>query len=121
MNFIRLFLFAYWLALTVGLVHPQGGNVTGLGVDQFGDHPDLPHFVAFAVLAMLAQAARLPASGRYVMATLLVYAAVAELAQALIPGRTANLLDGLANILGILAGLTFWWLITSVPRFVKGP
>jgi hypothetical protein len=111
----RILFFIYLLALTVGLVHPQGGAITGLG-----EHPDLQHFLAFVLLAVLAARARFELAFSTLITALLIYAVAGELVQAAIPGRTASLIDGLANVLGIAVGLGISWKTVSRGDWVKG-
>jgi hypothetical protein len=101
----RVVFFSFFVALTAGLVHPQGGAITGLAGASMGEHPDLQHFAAFVVLAALALAARFDVTLSALATALIAYAVAGEVVQMVIPGRTANFMDGLANVLGIAAGL----------------
>jgi hypothetical protein len=101
----RIAFFLFFVALTVGLVHPQGGAITGLAGASMGEHPDLQHFAAFLVLAVLAWAARFDVTLLALAAALLAYGVAGEFVQMVIPGRTASFMDGLANVLGVAAGL----------------
>lgn len=93
----------YWLVLTAGLLRPRGGDRPS-GIELLDSHPDLSHCLAFMILAVLVRAARFGWSTGTMMLTLSVYAAGAELAQMLVPGRTASPVDGLANLLGVWLG-----------------
>jgi len=76
---------------------PAGSSVTLPGADK------LVHAGLFLLLALTARA-RFGASAR-VLAALLVYAAGSELVQAaLLPRRSGDLLDLLADAVGALAG-----------------
>ena len=112
----RIVFFVYILTLTVGLVHPKGGEITGFAGASAGEHPDLQHFLAFVVLAALAIKARFEVTRTSLGAKLLVYAVAGEVVQMVIPGRTACLMDGLANVLGIATGLGLWVITTSVGK-----
>lgn len=101
----RLLLIGWWTAMFVG---------THLPLESIGGHPPLPdklvHFLMFAGLGMLLPLCsgwRPPLLGRRWLLLLLgiaAYATFDELTQ--IPvGRDAEWLDGVADLLGGLAGL----------------
>jgi len=94
---------AYWLALTVGLLHPKGGTLPPLGFG--GDSFNVAHFVAFALLAVLVRASRLPWRGMSWLAILFGYGVLTEVAQLAVPGRTGRVVDVLADVCGIAAGM----------------
>ena len=108
-GYMRWVCAAYLLALTAGLLAPHGGSIflpkfaAGLG-----DYPDLQHFLAFVLLALLVAAARWPIARWPAITALVGYAVLTELAQAVIPGRTADLWDGLANLAGLAVGAGVW-------------
>jgi len=112
----RILLFVFLAALTVGLVHPQGGEITGFAGANVGEHPDLQHYLAFVVLAALAIKAGFDVAWTGLAAALLVYSVAGEVVQMFIPGRTACLMDGLANVLGITTGLGVWAIAAFVGR-----
>ena len=89
---------------------PHGGG--SLFLPKFaaglGDYPDLQHFLAFVLLALLVAAARWPVARRAAITALVGYALATEFAQAVIPGRTADLWDGLANLAGLAVGAALW-------------
>lgn len=106
MFLIRTLCIVYGLALTVGLLMPPlpgGGDVTSVG--PFVNYPDLAHFAAFVLLAFLFRLARWPWSFRSEALFLVAHAVGTEMGQSLIPGRTVGFIDGLANLLGIAAGM----------------
>jgi VanZ family protein len=65
----------------------------------------MAHFAAFVVLACRVKLARWPWSLRCQILVLTAYAVGTELGQYLAPGRMADFFDGLANLLGIVAGI----------------
>ena len=79
--------------------------MSNLGV-RLGNRPDLLHCLAFALLTLLVRWARWPWRSRLAITTLVLYGLGTELAQAVIPGRNAAVLDAAANVLGIVMGLT---------------
>jgi VanZ family protein len=66
------------------------------------------HFAMFAVCAFLSFRAWAVRQGTLVMlAALLVFAALTESLQMVIPGRSGDLMDFMADATGVLMG--FWW------------
>ena len=66
------------------------------------------HFAMFAVCAFLSFRAWAGRQGTLVMlAALLIFAALTEALQMVIPGRSGDLMDFLADATGVLIG--FWW------------
>jgi len=105
MTCTRVICLAYWLALTVGLLHPKGGTLPQLHFGFVGDWFNVAHFLAFAVLAVLVRASRLPWGLPWSLTPLFAYAVLTEVAQVGVPGRSARLVDVLANVFGIGAGM----------------
>ena len=72
--------------------------------------PGVDKIVHSALFAALALSGRWAGIGRGVLGTLLVlYAAVSEVLQGLTPlGRSASVLDWLADVAGLLLGLSLW-------------
>lgn len=103
---ITLLLLGYWLALFVATHNPLHDVIPIAGADK------LIHALAYAGLAyLLAAVASL--FGRfswrgYLLVLLLIagYGVVDEAVQTLIPGRTADALDWLADMVGCLLGLS---------------
>ena len=99
---------AYWSMLTLLLLvkdplallgfqrHPGGVPSTGI------------HFVLFAMLGLLAAAARWPLGRKWLAALLVGYATVVELLQWFVPQRTVQLADWIENLLGLAAGVAMW-------------
>jgi VanZ family protein len=104
----------YWILLTAGLLRPHGGD-RPTGIDALDGHPDLTHFLAFVVLGVLVCAARFRWSTQRMLATLCAYAIGSELLQVIVPGRTVSLVDGSANLAGVLVGAGLCWIATR-PR-----
>lgn len=111
-----LALIVYWSALTLG-THLPGDSI---GEVKYNDK--LIHFLAFAGLAFLANwawAARrmwLPWKPAVVVGLVCLYAAVDELTQQLIPGRTGQWGDWLADTLGALAGTCAFVVLERLSR-----
>jgi uncharacterized membrane protein YccC len=103
----------YWLLLTVLLLVPDPAGMVGLQ-----EVPVFPwgkfgiHLIAFTGLGFLAHAARWPKRLCWpLIAFLVVYGVATESLQLLVPGRTARVMDGVENILGIAAGSLAYWLV----------
>lgn len=105
MTCTRVICLAYWLALTVGLLHPKGGTLPRLHFGFVGDWFNVAHFLAFAVLAGLVRASRLPWGLLWSLTPLCAYAVLTEVVQVGVPGRSGRLADVLANVFGIAAGM----------------
>ena len=106
-------LIVYWVALCIGTHVPGGFAGTPLVSDK------VLHFVAYAGLGFLL-AAMLSLSGirdsRIYWTALLVavgYGAIDELGQIPIPGRTADVVDWLADVGGAVAGVVCWRLMVG--------
>jgi len=103
---ITVLLLGYWLALFVATHIPRHDVIPIAGIDK------LIHALAYAGLAFLL-AAVASLFGRfswrgYLMLFLLIagYGVVDEAVQTLMPGRTADVLDWLADMAGCLVGLS---------------
>ncbi len=106
-------LIVYWVALCIG-THVPGGFA---GTPWVSDKT--LHFVAYVGLGFLL-AAMLSLSGirdsRVYWTALLVavgYGAIDELGQIPIPGRTADVVDWLADVAGAVAGVVCWRLMVG--------
>jgi VanZ family protein len=106
-------LIVYWVALCIGTHVPGGFAGTPLVSDK------TLHFVAYAGLGFLL-AVMLSLSGirdsRIYWTALLVavgYGAIDELGQIPIPGRTADVVDWLADVGGAVAGVVCWRLMVG--------
>lgn len=89
---------AYFLLLSWQLLTP-------VTVISPGGWDKLIHFSGFFVLAALATLGWRKGAATSIIALLLVYAALTELLQHFIPGRSFSLLDGLADGLGVVAAV----------------
>lgn len=79
------------------------------GVDLAEGRDKIVHFIAFASFAFLGLAAW-PMSGNRIIVTLFVYGLVIELAQTLVPYRSGDVFDWLANSIGVLTVVVPWML-----------
>jgi hypothetical protein len=102
---LRLVLLAYWITLTVGLLSPGGSEVLQLMSWLQRLLEEAVHLAAFAVLGFLAWLARPPGQGRWLAIALTVYGLATEIVQAFVPGRDCNLVDVLANLVGLALGV----------------
>lgn len=97
-GFLRAAFFAALVSvLVLALLPPQAAEPISFGWDKAN------HLIAFAVLAVLGRSA-FPGRGGAVLAGLLVYGALIEVAQAMTPLRTAQWADVLADAVGIVIG-----------------
>ena len=90
--------------MTVAALWPHRSDITNLGGRTLGEQPTLAHFLAFVLLGFLVVAARWWWPLKRIIVVLLSYAVAVELAQAVVPGRTPAVQDGLANVLGVALG-----------------
>jgi hypothetical protein len=108
----------YWLLLTVLLLVPNPAALIGLhGV------PMLPwgkfgiHLLGFTGLGFLAHATRWPKRPCWpLIVFLVVYGIATESLQLLIPPRTAQVADGIENMLGIVVGSLVYWLVLRLAQ-----
>lgn len=114
---IRWLWFATLAAVIVGELSPSSSSL--MKTVASAHVPDkVLHFSAYLVLALLpglteSRFARLAATGVGVMAM----GVILEFLQKLVPGRAFELLDMVANNLGVLCGM----LLSLVPRLVSKP
>ena len=100
------------LALAVLIMTWQSLTPAPLGADSVNDK--LAHFLAFVVLAFLADAGWEDGQfGPAPMALLAGYGALIEILQSFVAGRTASLADLGADILGLLV---YWLLLSPLIR-----
>ena len=104
----------YWCALFVATHVPLPDGLPGAGLDK------LYHAAAYAGLALLLSTVwslRRPTSWKsYVLVVLLIaaYGALDEWIQMHVPGRSAELLDWTADLLGAVAGAALHWVCAAV-------
>ena len=110
---ILLTFLCYWLLLTVLLLDPNPAALVGLDAvpifpwGKFGVHLGF-----FTILGFLANATRWPKHLCWQMLVfLVVYGITTESLQLLVPHRTARVMDGIENILGIVLGSAIYWLL----------
>jgi hypothetical protein len=102
----------YWILLTVLLLVPDPAAVVGLqAVPIFPWGKFGIHLMAFTILSVLVHASRWPKRPWWPLITVLVvYGVITESLQLFVPHRTARVMDGTENILGIAAGAGIYWL-----------
>ncbi len=66
------------------------------------------HFCAFAILAILSAASRLPWPGGAVATALVIYAIATESLQVLVESRVVDPIDYAENLVGLAAGAILW-------------
>jgi hypothetical protein len=103
----------YWLLLTMLLLVPNPAAWAGLHAV-----PILPwgkfgiHLAAFTMLALLVHATRWPKRPWWpLLALLVLYGVTTETLQIFVPHRTARIMDGVENILGVAAGSGIYLLV----------
>ena len=103
----------YWLLLSVLLLVPNPAALVGLqAVPVFPWGKFGVHLIAFTILAVLVHATRWPKRlGWPLLVCLVVYGIATESLQLFVPHRTARVMDGIENILGITAGSGIYWLV----------
>ncbi|MGA2065818.1 MAG: VanZ family protein [Thermoguttaceae bacterium] len=103
----------YWLLLTVLLLVPNPAALVGLrAVPTFPWGKFGVHLIAFTILAVLVHASRWPKRLCWPLIVFLVlYGITTESLQLFVPHRTARVMDGIENILGIAAGSGIYWLV----------
>ena len=109
----RFACYGYWLLLTVLLLVPNPAALFGLHAvpifpwGKFGIHLGF-----FTVLGFLANATRWPKRPSWpLIVFLIVYGITTESLQLFVPHRSARVMDGIENILGIALGTAVYWLI----------
>jgi glycopeptide antibiotics resistance protein len=113
---------SYWLFLTVLLLVPNPAAVVGLqAVPIFPWGKFGVHLIAFTILGILANATRWPKRLWWpLIVFLMVYGITTESLQLFVPHRTARVMDGIENILGITAGSAIYWLLLRLMQpFLK--
>jgi hypothetical protein len=116
---VRLACLCYWLLLTVLLLVPNPAAVVGLeAVPIFPWGKFGIHLIAFTILGFLANAARWPKRLCWPLTVfLVVYGVTTETLQLFVPHRSAQVIDGIENILGIAAGSGIYWLLLRLMRY----
>ena len=103
----------YWLLLTVLLLVPTPAALVGLhAVPIFPWGKFGIHLIAFTILGFLANATRWPKHFCWpLIVFLVVYGITTEVLQRFVPHRSARIMDGVEDILGIAAGSAIYWLL----------
>ncbi|MGA2033650.1 MAG: VanZ family protein [Thermoguttaceae bacterium] len=103
----------YWLLLTVLLLVPNPAALVGMrAVPTFPWGKFGVHLIAFIILAVLVHGTRWPKRLWWpLFAFLVVYGITTESLQLFVPHRTARVMDGIENILGIALGSGIYWLL----------
>ncbi len=79
------------------------------------------HLGSFAVLTILVHSMRWPRPLHWsLVAILLLYAGATESLQALVPPRTVDVKDFIANVFGIAAGSLAYWFLQRAFQLVCG-
>ncbi len=90
--------------VTALLLAPNPAALMGLRRVPFPGYSLAAHFGCFFALGALTLASRLPFSRRATLAGLVGYGAAVELLQGLVPQRTVEFADFVANAAGVAAG-----------------
>jgi hypothetical protein len=103
----------YWLFLTVLLLVPDPAALVGLeAIPVFPWGKFGVHLIAFTILGFLVNATRWPKRiGWSMLVFLIVYGITTESLQLFVPQRSARVMDGIENILGIVTGSAIYWLL----------
>ena len=104
--------YCYWVFLTLLLLVPNPAAMVGLErVPIFPWGKFGIHLTAFTILSILVHASRWPKRLWWPLIVLLVvYGVTTETLQLFVPHRTARVMDGVENILGIAIGAGIYWL-----------
>ncbi len=113
----------YWLLLTVLLLASNPAAMVGLQeVPVFPWGKFGVHLIAFTGLGLLANATRWPQRLWWpLIVFLVVYGITTESLQLLVPSRTARVMDGIENILGIGLGSFLYWLVLRLMQSCLKP
>jgi VanZ family protein len=98
------------LAVATALLFLAVSLIPGSGTPNTGHADKLLHAVGYAALAWLgarALPATSPTDALGVLLTVVAFGAGVELVQPFV-GRSASVLDAVANLIGATAGLVFW-------------
>ena len=110
-------LIIYWVVLLIATTLP-GKDVPDIGVSD-----KIEHFSAYAVLTvficltyMFQKKIKLFSVHPFIFSvlTVMLYAAIDEFHQIYIPGRTCDIRDWTADLIGALAGITFVMIIIRI-------
>lgn len=100
-----LFLFYIMFIAVISLMPTDSSALPIKHIDKVG------HFIAYAIMAILAIISFERRKGQIAAVFLtFIVAFLLEWGQGFIPGRLSNLADGVTNVLGLMAGLTIYWI-----------
>jgi VanZ family protein len=111
----------YWLLLTVLLLVPNPAALCGLhSVPIFPWGKFGVHLGFFMVLGFLVNATRWPKRVYWpLIVFLMVYGVTTESLQLLVPHRSARVVDGFEDVLGIAIGSAIYWLLLRLSSKVN--
>jgi VanZ family protein len=118
--FAAILLAGYWCALFVATHVPLPAGLPGAGLDK------LYHAVAYAGLALLLSTVwslwRRPSWKSYflVLATIAAYGLLDEWGQMHVPGRSADVKDWIADLIGGVIGVTLHWIGAALIAAISG-
>jgi hypothetical protein len=103
----------FWIMLTMLLLVPDPAALVHLQrVPVFPWGKFGIHLIAFTILSVWVHATRWPKRLWWpLVAFLVAYGFTTESLQLFVPKRTARVMDGIENILGIAAGAGIYWLL----------
>jgi len=117
MRIIVILCIAYWIALTVLLLVPHPDELVGFSAPIFPWGKFGIHLSFFTVLSVLANFTRWPKRlGWSLIVFMAIYGITTETLQLFVPHRTAQVIDGFENLLGIAIGSGIYWLCWRLMR-----
>ena len=100
-----IFLIYIMFIAVISLLPTDSSTLPIKHIDKVG------HFIAYAIMAILAIISFGDWKGRLAAVLLtFIVAFLLEWGQGFSPGRLSNLADGVTNVLGLLAGLSIYWI-----------
>jgi hypothetical protein len=120
---VRSYVCAIYLSLlTTLLLSPNPAAVLGLKcIPSIPGGDTTMHLGSFMVLTILVHSMRWPKPlHSSFVAILLLYAGATESLQALVPPRTVDLRDFIANVFGVAAGSLIYWSLQRTFQFLCG-
>ena len=111
---------AYWILLTVLLLVPHPDELVGFSAPIFPWGKFGIHLSFFTVLSVLANFTRWPKRlGWLLIVFMAIYGITTETLQLFVPYRTAQVIDGIENLLGIALGSGIYWMVWRLMRSEK--
>ncbi len=96
---------AAWAVVTVLLLVPDPSALVGLSKSAISGYSLIAHVACFFAISLLTLLSRPPVSAPATVTILMAYGATVEMLQGLVPQRTVEFRDFVANALGIAAGV----------------